>query len=228
MCARWYTIADPSLSCCVPCCTCDIWLIAINSQWECWFYIHLLQNIVLISPLYECFQIRKKNDIIKRLQSELHQIEKYSEEQIRRVRADAEKQEAADEKNSDGKRQKLQTEVAQLRSQLQNATLEHRESEQELRRVSSLLSFNRQSLKWLNQLGDCFQFVARYVVFDIGRKNALTITLLWTREFEQTGCRFWGNCVVSEAISSFVFSSALLSCQVHAACLNIQIWSLYC
>ena len=117
--------------------------------------------MVLISPLYEYFQIRKKNDIIKRLQSELHQIEKYSEEQIRRVRADAEKQEAADEKNSDGKRQKLQTEVAQLRSQLQNATLEHRESEQELRRVSSLLSFNRQSLKWLNQLGDCFQFVAR-------------------------------------------------------------------
>nr|KAG5700367.1 hypothetical protein BaRGS_029619 [Batillaria attramentaria] len=79
-------------------------------------------------------EIRRKNDIIKRLQSELHAIEKFSEEHIRRVRADAEKQEAADEKNSDGKRQKLQTEVGQLRSQLQNAIQEHREVEQDLRR----------------------------------------------------------------------------------------------
>lgn len=79
-------------------------------------------------------EIRKKNDVIKHLQSELHQIEKFSEEHIRRVRTDAEKQEAADEKNSDGKRQKLQAEVGQLRSQLQNAIMEHREAEQELRK----------------------------------------------------------------------------------------------
>eukprot|EP00916_Digyalum_oweni_P002511 GHVL01004613.1.p1 GENE.GHVL01004613.1~~GHVL01004613.1.p1 ORF type:complete len:481 (-),score=59.73 GHVL01004613.1:229-1671(-) len=79
-------------------------------------------------------EIRKKNNVIKKLQNELHQIEKFSEEHIRRIRADAEKQESADAKNSDGKRQKLQTEVGQLRSQLQNATMEHRESESELRR----------------------------------------------------------------------------------------------
>eukprot|EP00745_Piridium_sociabile_P029241 TRINITY_DN47673_c0_g2_i1.p1 TRINITY_DN47673_c0_g2~~TRINITY_DN47673_c0_g2_i1.p1 ORF type:complete len:374 (+),score=110.46 TRINITY_DN47673_c0_g2_i1:165-1286(+) len=68
-------------------------------------------------------EIRKKNEVIKKLQAELHQIEKFSEEHIRRVRGESEKQEAADEKNSEGKRQKLQSEVTQLRSQLQNAAL---------------------------------------------------------------------------------------------------------
>ncbi|XP_067681005.1 dynein regulatory complex protein 10-like [Haliotis asinina] len=79
-------------------------------------------------------EIRKKNDVIRRLQADLHQIEKFSEEHIRRVKTEAEKQEAADMKNSDGKRQKLQQEINQLRTQLQNLTMEHRESEQELRR----------------------------------------------------------------------------------------------
>ncbi|XP_046347833.1 dynein regulatory complex protein 10-like [Haliotis rufescens] len=79
-------------------------------------------------------EIRKKNDVIRRLQADLHQIEKFSEEHIRRVKTEAEKQEAADVKNSEGKRQKLQQEINQLRTQLQNLTMEHRESEQELRK----------------------------------------------------------------------------------------------
>ncbi|KAL8621514.1 hypothetical protein ACOMHN_026186 [Nucella lapillus] len=101
------------------------------------------QNAIIISKLEADLkeknddkeeEIHKKNEIIKKLQAELHSIEKSSEDLIRRVRGEAEKQEAADEKNSEGKRQKLQSEVAQLRSQMQNATLEHRENEQELRR----------------------------------------------------------------------------------------------
>ena len=80
-------------------------------------------------------QIRKKNDIIRRLQADLHQIEKFSEEHIRRTKSEAEKQEAADTKNSEGKRVKLQQETNQLKTQLQNLTAEHRESEQNLRRV---------------------------------------------------------------------------------------------
>lgn len=80
-------------------------------------------------------QIFKKNEVIKKLQADLHQIDRFSEENIRRVRGDAEKQEAADEKNSEGKRQKLQTEISQLKSQLQNLIAEHRESEKELRIV---------------------------------------------------------------------------------------------
>ena len=86
--------------------------------------------------LFTSKQIRKKNDIIRRLQADLHQIEKFSEEHIRRTKSEAEKQEAADTKNSEGKRVKLQQENGQLKIQLQNLTQEHRENEQNLRRVS--------------------------------------------------------------------------------------------
>lgn len=48
---------------------------------------------------------------------------------------EAEKQEQADLKNSEGKKQRLMTELNQLKTQLQNVVMEHRENEQELRRV---------------------------------------------------------------------------------------------
>ena len=80
-------------------------------------------------------QIRKKNDVIRHLQADLHQIEKFSEELIRRTKSEAEKQETADTKNSEGKKLKLQQESAQLNTQLQNHIQEHREHEQNLRRV---------------------------------------------------------------------------------------------
>lgn len=79
-------------------------------------------------------EIRKKNDVIRRLQADLHQIEKFSEEHIRRTKSEAEKQESADTKNSEGKKLKLQQELAQLNTQLQNHIQEHREHEQSLRR----------------------------------------------------------------------------------------------
>jgi len=80
-------------------------------------------------------QIKTRNDVIRRLQADLHQIEKFSEEHIRRTKSEAEKQEAADVKNSEGKRQKLQQDVNQLKTQLQNLIAEHREREQALRKV---------------------------------------------------------------------------------------------
>ena len=75
--------------------------------------------------------------MIRRLQADLHQIEKFSEEHIRRTKSEAEKQEAADLKNSEGKRIKLQQEDQQLKVQLQNLITEHRDGEQGLRRVSN-------------------------------------------------------------------------------------------
>merc|ERR1712154_560671 len=78
-------------------------------------------------------EIRKKKDVIKRLQTDLHQIEKFSDENIRRTRAEAEKQEIAYSKNSDQKTQKLQTEINQLQTQLNNLVTEHREKESDLR-----------------------------------------------------------------------------------------------
>lgn len=80
-------------------------------------------------------QIKKKNSIIRKLQADLRQIEKFSDENNKRVTNEAEKQEQADLKNSEGKKQRLMTELNQLKTQLQNAVMEHRENEQELRRV---------------------------------------------------------------------------------------------
>ena len=82
------------------------------------------------------FQISKRNDEIRRLKADLHQIEKFSEEHIRRTKSEAEKQQQADTKNSEGKQSKLQTELQQLKTQLANNTSEHRESELALRKVS--------------------------------------------------------------------------------------------
>lgn len=79
-------------------------------------------------------EIKKKNDVIRGLQADLRQIQKFSEDHIRRVKLEAEKQENTDKKNSEGRKQRLQQEVTQLNTQLQSLTLENRESEQELRR----------------------------------------------------------------------------------------------
>ena len=87
------------------------------------------------------FQIRKKNDVIRGLQADLRQIQKFSEDHIRRVKLEAEKQENTDKKNSDGRKQRLQQEITQLNTQLQSLTLENRESEQELRRVCIFILF---------------------------------------------------------------------------------------
>lgn len=79
-------------------------------------------------------EIKKKNDVIRRLQLDHHQIQKTSQEKTNHVKNEADKQESADTKNSEGKRQRYQQEINQLKTQLQNHILEHRENEQKLRR----------------------------------------------------------------------------------------------
>ena len=54
----------------------------------------------LIDSCY--FQIQKKNDVIRKLQSDMHTIEKLSEEFVRRTKAESEKQQQTDVKNHDG------------------------------------------------------------------------------------------------------------------------------
>lgn len=94
-------------------------------------------------------EIKKKNDVIRRLQADLHQIEKFSEEHIRRTKSEAEKQEAADMKNSEGKKVKLQQELTQLRNQLSSLILEHRESEGDLRKKK--FKFETEVENWIQK-----------------------------------------------------------------------------
>lgn len=76
----------------------------------------------------------KKNEVIRRLKNDLHQIEQFSEEHIRRTKTEADKQQAADIRGSEGKQQKLSTEIEQLKDQFTRMLTEHRENEQHLRK----------------------------------------------------------------------------------------------
>ena len=67
----------------------------------------------------------------------MHQIEKFSEEHIRRTKSEADKQQAADQKNSEGKVGRLNGELLTLNTQLHNNVQEHRDSESELRKVKT-------------------------------------------------------------------------------------------
>ncbi|XP_033106931.1 dynein regulatory complex protein 10-like [Anneissia japonica] len=79
-------------------------------------------------------EITKRNDEIRKLKGDLHQIEKFSEEHIRRTKTEAEKQQQADMKNSEGKQSKLTAELQALKTQQTNLIAEHRKSELALRK----------------------------------------------------------------------------------------------
>ena len=76
-------------------------------------------------------EMKKKNDVIKKLQTELQQIINFSKDNIARIKNEQEKQESADKKNHEGKIQRLQNEIGQLKTQLSNLILQHREKEQD-------------------------------------------------------------------------------------------------
>lgn len=63
-------------------------------------------------------------------------VEKNAEEQNRRVITEAAKQDAAEMKNSDSKKAKLQQEKIEFKKKLEGDTVAHRESELALRKVN--------------------------------------------------------------------------------------------
>lgn len=77
----------------------------------------------------------KKNEIIRKLKNNLLQLDLFSEDSIRQIKQDSEKQQQGDQKDSEGRIVKLQEEIAQLRTQLNNSITEHRSTEQSLRKV---------------------------------------------------------------------------------------------
>ncbi|XP_067911224.1 dynein regulatory complex protein 10 [Heterodontus francisci] len=79
-------------------------------------------------------EMLKKNEIIRKLKNNLLQLDLFSEDYIRQVKQDAEKQQLADQKDSEGRIAKYQEEISQLRTQLNNMITEHRASEAALRK----------------------------------------------------------------------------------------------
>uniref|UniRef100_A0A8C5RKT4 Dynein regulatory complex protein 10 n=1 Tax=Laticauda laticaudata TaxID=8630 RepID=A0A8C5RKT4_LATLA len=79
-------------------------------------------------------EISKKNAVIKDLKMHLHNLAKFSESQIQRTRAEAEKQHKTEVRISQGKCTKLQQELQQLRAQFNALVAEDRETELSLRK----------------------------------------------------------------------------------------------
>jgi len=77
--------------------------------------------------------LNKRNVEIKKLKSDLAQLQKSSNETNKRIKSDSMKQELTDTKTSGGKCDRLNQSIAQLRTQLAQAVAEHRQSEQILR-----------------------------------------------------------------------------------------------
>ncbi|KAK1156643.1 dynein regulatory complex protein 10 isoform X1 [Acipenser oxyrinchus oxyrinchus] len=79
-------------------------------------------------------EISKKNEMIRQLKSSLHQTEKLSDDFLKKTGQESDKQLQSDQKASEVKCGKLQQEITQLRSQLNNLITENCESELALRK----------------------------------------------------------------------------------------------
>ncbi|XP_072443461.1 dynein regulatory complex protein 10 isoform X1 [Chiloscyllium punctatum] len=79
-------------------------------------------------------EMLKKNEIIRKLKNNLLQLDLFSQDYIRQIKQDAEKQQLNDQKDSEGKIAKYHEEIGQLRTQLNNMITEHRASEVALRK----------------------------------------------------------------------------------------------
>ena len=82
-------------------------------------------------------QIFKRNEIIRKLRGNIHNVETTSREQNEQVATDATKEVMVEIKNSDGKKSKLQQEIIERKKKLDNNIHNHRESELALRKVKS-------------------------------------------------------------------------------------------
>ena len=87
----------------------------------------------------------KRNEIIRKLQFDIFHVEKTSKESNLQVVNEATKEQLAEEKNSDGKRTKLQQEIIEQKKTTENQIVKHRESELALRKVSDMV------VVWLTQ-----------------------------------------------------------------------------
>ncbi|KAI3387737.1 hypothetical protein SNEBB_011496 [Seison nebaliae] len=83
---------------------------------------------------YRKDEISKRNAEITRLQNNLQQIERNSTEMVRRLKLEAESQEATDNKNSEARRLKLQEELSKLKGTFKQVRTENRIEEEKLRK----------------------------------------------------------------------------------------------
>ncbi|KAJ1092404.1 hypothetical protein NDU88_005514 [Pleurodeles waltl] len=79
-------------------------------------------------------EIAKKNDVIRQLKIQLYQLEKFSDDHIRRMKQEADNQQKSDQRVSENNCTKLQQELQRKRAQLNSEIAEHKEIEMALRK----------------------------------------------------------------------------------------------
>lgn len=84
-------------------------------------------------------QVEKENFVIQELKNHLHQVLKFSENNLARIKQEAEKQQKADARASQARLAKIQQDILLLRMQFNNLVTENREAEQALRKVPWVL-----------------------------------------------------------------------------------------
>lgn len=80
-------------------------------------------------------QLNKKDVEIKRLKSTIKGVINLSEDRNRKVKVDAHNQQLQDKQAHEARANKLEEEISLVRRKLQDATAEHRDKEQSLRKV---------------------------------------------------------------------------------------------
>ncbi|XP_043846166.1 dynein regulatory complex protein 10 isoform X2 [Dromiciops gliroides] len=80
-------------------------------------------------------EMEKETFVIQELKSHLHQVLKFSENHLLRTKQEAEKQQKAELRASQGRIAKIQQDILMLKTQYHNLTMENRDSEQALRKA---------------------------------------------------------------------------------------------
>nr|XP_008270499.2 dynein regulatory complex protein 10 isoform X1 [Oryctolagus cuniculus] len=96
--------------------------------------IDILENELAVGMKRRKAEVEKENFVIQELKNHLHQVLKFSENNLARTKQEAEKQQKADARASQARLAKIQQDILLLRTQFNNLVMENREAEQALRK----------------------------------------------------------------------------------------------
>ncbi|XP_036352334.2 dynein regulatory complex protein 10 [Ochotona princeps] len=96
--------------------------------------IDILENELAVGMKRRKAEVEKENFVIQELKNHLHQVLKFSENNLARIKQEAEKQQKADVRASQARLAKIQQDILLLRMQFNNLVTENREAEQALRK----------------------------------------------------------------------------------------------
>ncbi|CAF3787429.1 unnamed protein product [Rotaria magnacalcarata] len=79
-------------------------------------------------------EIKARNDEIRKIQSDLNNVERNQQEMLKRIRMETESAEVSETKNSEGRRHKLQMDINACRQKLQEQQQKNKKTESDLRK----------------------------------------------------------------------------------------------